>query len=342
MEFDRRGQVGEWGQDYVKAYLHKHFGFTSNPYDGKRDIGVDLEIHVTKRNRSTATGGTLKAQIKTTEATISPRIAEGGFRLSVDEQHVDYWVGLHVRVIIMMVSHEEERIWWKEVNSKEDCLGPRGGWSVLFTSEDELVPEFREQLVALADISNASYAKLNISDAEGIFEKASEIYNEILGHSSLSASDIKRIEEVLDDVGPLLGEAKVLLTYENRENDLKRNTIRRFKSLCEQIEVFRLGLVEGKSGLCRSQTARHTRRLANTSIKTTPILFLRLDAIGRAQGVGPRRRRVLVRRRGQDRTEEQDHPALGKARHQAGWHISERLAVPSNITIVPLPPHARS
>ena len=27
---------------------------------------------------------------------------------------------------------------------------------------------------------------------------------------------------------------------------------------------------------------------------------------------------------------------------QAGWHISHRLAVPANITIVPLPPNAPS
>src|SRR3954470_12825637 len=62
------------------------------------------------------------------------------------------------------------------------------------------------------------------------------------------------------------------------------------------------------------------------------------------QGDRSRPDRGLVRGRGPDRAEEQDHPALGTTGNAAlgaarsGWHLSAGLVVPDNITLVVLPP----
>jgi hypothetical protein len=207
--FHHKNAVGKAGERLVETFVEEELQFIYRRQDSP-DIGIDGEIEIQDENR-VPTGGFVKVQVKTA----SESLQRARFRVSLDEEHLDYFALLTVPPILAVVSLADKEIWWKPILHKDNYKGPRGGHSVSFNSRiDQMTRSSAELLRMIGERSNAMIAKYLI---EEIDEQLTEIdEEEEQGNYDIVAVEgwaetIKRIERAMKD-------AECLLRYERRHS----------------------------------------------------------------------------------------------------------------------------
>src|SRR5437764_15391193 len=97
------------------------------------DYGVDLFVE-TSTASGRPSGRLLAVQVKSGSSYIT---AGGGGTLYIDQEHVDYWNGYSVPVVIVLYDPEAETAYWQLV-SEDTVESTGGGWKLTVPSEQTL------------------------------------------------------------------------------------------------------------------------------------------------------------------------------------------------------------
>jgi len=207
LKFDMRNAAGKAGERLVETFVEETLHFAYRKV-GAPDIGVDGEIEILDRSR-TSTGGLLKVQVKTTNDSHSgPRI-----RVPMEEKHLDYFASLTVPPILAAVSLADKQIWWKPILDKTHYLGPRGGFSIsLHPETDKLTRSSGSVLQMIGERSNAMIAKYLIEEVEADLEDIED--REASGEFDVVSAEIWA--QTIHALERTMKDAKCLLKYERR------------------------------------------------------------------------------------------------------------------------------
>lgn len=228
MQYHARNATGKAGERLVEKFVEETLNFAYRKV-GEPDIGIDGEIEILDKNR-TSTGGFVKIQVKTVKESLSGR----RIRVPFDEAHLDYFASLTVPPILTVVSLAEQRIWWKPILHKDNYRGPRGGFRIsLNPSTDELTRFSGIVLRMIGQRSNAMIARYLIEEVEEHLDDIDETeaggeYDVVTAEAW--AQTIHSIERTMRD-------AKCLLRYERRYSDEITAIETRFSKAVERIDA---------------------------------------------------------------------------------------------------------
>lgn len=210
VEFHVQDRIGKAGERAVETFIEERIGFAYRRVDSP-DIGIDGEIEIFDR-QGIATGGFLKAQVKTTgESLAGKRI-----RVPMDEAHLDYYDSLTVPAVLFIVSRADDMIWWKPILHKENYRGPKGGFGVpLNCSKDLLAPFSATLLRMVGDRSNAIIAGYLI---EEVHEQLTDMDDEE-ATDNFDLVTVQAWAERLALIDGMMRDAWCLLRYERRYSD---------------------------------------------------------------------------------------------------------------------------
>ena len=138
-------QIGETGQHLV-AKLVSEMGHIWRP--NTADYGIDGQIEVVDRN-SHATGRTISVQVKTTVADRVPGEDDRQFTYTCPAKDLDYWLGASEPVLLVRVRLNQQRAWFKRLDTWFADPKRRKNRVVVFDKVDDLLdqaPNIKSQL----------------------------------------------------------------------------------------------------------------------------------------------------------------------------------------------------
>jgi hypothetical protein len=210
MRFHPTSRTGKAGERRFESFVEEQLGFI---YRGTKapDIGIDGEIETCRRNGS-STGGLIKVQIKT----IGRSPAHTGFRVAMDEAHLDYFASLTVPPVLALVCLEEDAIWWQPLLDKDEYVGPRGGYGIPFNlHRDRLTKRSGPALRLVAERSNGLIARSLI---EAVSQSLSEM-DEAVDAGNFDLFDVEHWASLIRAHDRTMRDVTCLLKYERRQSN---------------------------------------------------------------------------------------------------------------------------
>lgn len=113
------------------------------------DYGIDGQIEVVDRN-SHATGRTISVQVKTTAADRVPGEDDRQFTYTCPAKDLDYWLGASEPVLLVRVRLDQQRAWFKRLDTWFADPKRRKNRVVVFDKVDDLLGPGAEHQVAAA------------------------------------------------------------------------------------------------------------------------------------------------------------------------------------------------
>lgn len=106
-------QIGDTGE-YLVGKIVSGMGHIWRP--NPADYGIDGQIEVVDRG-SHPTGRTVSVQIKTTAAVRMPGETDQEFTYTCSEKDLQYWLGASEPIVLVVVRLDQERAWWKRLDT---------------------------------------------------------------------------------------------------------------------------------------------------------------------------------------------------------------------------------
>src|ERR1700676_193452 len=100
--------------EHLVAKLISEMGHIWRP--NTSDFGIDGQVEVADRN-SNATGTTISVQVKSTSAARMPGETHSRFTYTCGAKDLDYWMGASEPVLLIVVRLDQERAWWKRLDT---------------------------------------------------------------------------------------------------------------------------------------------------------------------------------------------------------------------------------
>jgi hypothetical protein len=113
------------------------------------DFGIDGEIEIVDRN-SSPTGKIIAVQVKGTAAATLPSEDSDSFAYTCKADDLDYWLSSTQPVLLVVVSVNRERAWWKRLDEWFSAPARRRTRQITFDKVDDLFGRGSSQQVAAA------------------------------------------------------------------------------------------------------------------------------------------------------------------------------------------------
>jgi hypothetical protein len=140
-------QIGDTGE-YLVGKLVSEMGHIWRP--NPADFGIDGQVEIVDRD-SHATGKTVSVQIKTTAGTRVPGESEQAFSWTCSAKDLQYWLGASEPVLLVIVRLDQQRAWWKRLDTWFADARRRKSRVVTFDKVDDLLgPGCEHQIAAVA------------------------------------------------------------------------------------------------------------------------------------------------------------------------------------------------
>lgn len=140
-------QIGDTGE-YLVGKLVSEMGHIWRP--NPADYGIDGQIEVVDRD-SHPTGRTVSVQIKTTSAARMPGETDQEFAYTCSAKDLQYWLGASEPVLLVVVRLDQQRAWWKRLDTWFADPKRRKSRVVKFEKVDDLLrPGSEHQIAAVA------------------------------------------------------------------------------------------------------------------------------------------------------------------------------------------------
>lgn len=140
-------QIGDTGE-YLVGKVVSEMGHIWRP--NPADYGIDGQIEVVDRD-SHPTGRTVSVQIKTTTATRMPGETDREFTYTCSAKDLQYWLGASEPVLLVVVRLDQQRAWWKRLDTWFVDARRRRSRVVTFDKVDDLLgPGSEHQIAAVA------------------------------------------------------------------------------------------------------------------------------------------------------------------------------------------------
>jgi len=143
----RSQQIGATGE-YLVGKLVSEIGHIWRP--NTSDFGIDGQIEVVDRD-SHPTGKTISVQVKTTSAARMPGETDEEFTFTCSAKDLEYWMGASEPVLLVVVRLNQERAWWKRLDTWFAEPRRRRSRVVTFNKVDDILgPGSQHQIAAAA------------------------------------------------------------------------------------------------------------------------------------------------------------------------------------------------
>jgi hypothetical protein len=142
----RSQQIGATGEYFV-GKLVSEMGHIWRP--NQADFGIDGQIEVVDRD-SHATGRTISVQIKTTSAARLPGESDEEFLYTCSAKDLEYWMGASEPVLLVVVRLNQERAWWKRLDTWFSEPRRRRSRTITFNKVDDLLGLASQHQIAAA------------------------------------------------------------------------------------------------------------------------------------------------------------------------------------------------
>jgi hypothetical protein len=142
----RSQQIGATGE-YLVGKLVSEMGHIWRP--NTADFGIDGQIEVVDRD-SRPTGKTISVQVKTTSAIKMAGETDKEFTYTCSAKDLEYWLGASEPVLLVVVRLDQQRAWWKRLDTWFGEPRRRRSRTVTFDKVDDLLGPGSEHQIAAA------------------------------------------------------------------------------------------------------------------------------------------------------------------------------------------------
>lgn len=142
----RSQQIGATGE-YLVGKLVSEMGHIWRP--NTADFGIDGQVEVVDRD-SRPTGKTISVQVKTTSAVRMAGETDKGFTYTCSAKDLEYWLGASEPVLLVVVRLDQQRAWWKRLDTWFAEPRRRRSRVVRFDKVDDLLGPGSEHQIAAA------------------------------------------------------------------------------------------------------------------------------------------------------------------------------------------------
>lgn len=142
----RSQQIGATGE-YLVGKLVSEMGHIWRP--NTADFGIDGQVEVVDRD-SCPTGKTISVQVKTTSAVRMAGETDSAFTYTCSAKDLEYWLGVSEPVLLVVVRLDQQRAWWKRLDTWFAEPRRRRSRVVVFDKVDDLLGPGSEHQIAAA------------------------------------------------------------------------------------------------------------------------------------------------------------------------------------------------
>jgi hypothetical protein len=142
----RSQQIGATGE-FLVGKVVSEMGHIWRP--NTADFGIDGQIEVVDRDGH-PTGKTISVQIKTTSAARMPGETDEEFAYTCSAKDLEYWLGASEPVLLVVVRLNQERVWWKRLDTWFSEPRRRRSRVVTFNTVDDLLGVASQHQIAAA------------------------------------------------------------------------------------------------------------------------------------------------------------------------------------------------
>jgi len=142
----RSQQIGATGE-YLVGKLVSEMGHIWRP--NTADFGIDGQVEVVDRD-CRPTGKTISVQVKTTSAVRMAGETDKAFTYTCSAKDLEYWLGASEPVLLVVVRLDQQRAWWKRLDTWFAEPRQRRSRVVTFDKVDDLLGPGSEHQIAAA------------------------------------------------------------------------------------------------------------------------------------------------------------------------------------------------
>ncbi|MCX5233948.1 DUF4365 domain-containing protein [Streptomyces prunicolor] len=155
MRVQKTQQVERAGVSWVEHLVTNDLGWLFREQE-TADVGVDAQLEVVDGVTAEATGRLLGVQIKSGDSYFKVS-SDAGWWFVCDADHVSYWLGHSLPVVVMLYEPQTKRVYWQHVSDQTVVSTGKGvkihvprSQELTATSAEDLKPLARSQVEAPA------------------------------------------------------------------------------------------------------------------------------------------------------------------------------------------------
>ncbi|MEU2558463.1 DUF4365 domain-containing protein [Streptomyces longispororuber] len=183
MRVQRTHQVERAGVSWIEHLVSAELGWLFRPQD-VADFGIDAQLEVVDGEPAEATGRLIGVQIKSGSSHFKVS-AESGWWFVCDADHVSYWLGHSLPVLVMLYEPESKRVYWQHVSNRTVVSTGKGA-KIHVPKSQELTAESAQALSPLAR-SQAEVPAVGEWLIEDVDQRQREVFHELLLSARLHA-----------------------------------------------------------------------------------------------------------------------------------------------------------
>ena len=146
-KYSEETETGELGVRLVEAAVHDELGWIFR-VKRKADVGIDGEIELVNERRE-ATGRLISVQIKC-GSSYQPKSKRKEFVYRGDLDHLEYWLGHSLPVIVVLCDPITKHCHWVEVTAST-AIRLKNGWKLTLPSQNLLNSGAKSRLEQIAN-----------------------------------------------------------------------------------------------------------------------------------------------------------------------------------------------
>lgn len=116
MSAQRTKQVERAGVSWIEHLVSAELGWFFRPQD-VADFGIDAHLEIVEEGSGKPTGRLLGVQIKSGSSYFE-KVTEDGWWFPCSSEHVAYWLGHSLPVVVMLYEPTAKRVYWQHVSNQ--------------------------------------------------------------------------------------------------------------------------------------------------------------------------------------------------------------------------------